>query len=697
MSIKNKIVAGAVVIAVALGMTMQASATALTMDLLLALGLSQSQASAILAATSGSTTSAYNHTITLRSGMRGSAVSALQTCLNSKGYNVGSADGSYGPMTMAGVRAFQTSKGLTADGVVGAMTGPAVSAACAVAVVPDDSDDDSDDDSSDIDLEDFIIEGGSEASVEDFDGKNGNDSDVLEGDTGKEIARFEVTWEDSDVLLERIDFMFDPATANAEDDPTNDIFEDIVLLIDGEEVDTVDASDDDNWDDDIYDGDDTDTTLDDYSLRFSGINKILKEGDEAVITVEADISSNIESAPEEWEISIPTEGMRVTDTAGITGYAGDTSDPATVTLDAEGTDNEFTVREGDDNPDASAVEVDDSNRTKVTVLEFEIEADEDGEDLQINDIGIQADLTDGTLGGSVNETYATVVYETILEIDGEEYDVDTIVATTTTATECDLSATAGNTSFAESDEDPCLEWNFEKNEVVIPSGETVIAKLIIEVNELDNTSNYDGGQILSADVDADDIDVEGDDTKEAVTDLNGAVTGDDQSLLVEGIIVTPGTMDAESISVDSTNNDYAELTIGFDVEAFGTDVWVTNLTTNTDFDDDAVVTAPTTAEGVGFHIQMTAGTATTPTATLSSTADEDASGVTFKVNEGDTETFTLQIIVPNTSGNLDDDSVRAILAGIGWDDADDNNTTADAVYTLNLTQDYKTAYGHIVD
>ena len=687
MSIKNKIVAGAVVIAVALGMTMQASATALTMDLLLALGLSQSQASAILAATSGSTTSAYNHTITLRSGMRGSAVSALQTCLNSKGYNVGSADGSYGPMTMAGVRAFQTSKGLTADGVVGAMTGPAVSAACAVAVVPDDSDDDSDDDSSDIDLEDFIIEGGSEASVEDFDGKNGNDSDVLEGDTGKEIARFEVTWEDSDVLLERIDFMFDPATANAEDDPTNDIFEDIVLLIDGEEVDTVDASDDDNWDDDIYDGDDTDTTLDDYSLRFSGINKILKEGDEAVITVEADISSNIESAPEEWEISIPTEGMRVTDTAGITGYAGDTSDPATVTLDAEGTDNEFTVRAGDDNPDADTIEVDDSSRTKVTVLEFEIEADEDGEDLQINDIGIEADFTDGASAA----TYATVVYETTLEIDGEEYDVDTVVATTTTATECDLSATAGNTSFAEGSDAPCLEWNFEKNEVVIPSGETVIAKLIIEVNEHDGVDNYGSGQILSANIDADDIDVEGDDTKEAVTDLNGAVTGKDQTLEVDALSAETGTITYSQVTTDTNGITSVDFFIPITLTAFGETFYIP---------EDVIETAEAANDDGFVYVVELGGSTTIGTdagVIESTTADEQtlSGNVWYTISEGTPEDFTIKVTVPWDGSGTSMGNVRIRLTELeGYLIADDQFADRDS-FTLTPESEFRTGYRSI--
>ncbi len=59
---------------------------------------------------------------TLRVGARGEPVRALQNRLNQLGYNVGAADGDFGPKTLAAVKAFQKAKGLTADGVVGPKT-----------------------------------------------------------------------------------------------------------------------------------------------------------------------------------------------------------------------------------------------------------------------------------------------------------------------------------------------------------------------------------------------------------------------------------------------------------------------------------------------------------------------------------------------------------------------------------------------
>lgn len=59
---------------------------------------------------------------TLRRGMENSTVKRLQERLNASGFDVGSADGKFGPRTQAAVRDFQRSQGLRADGVVGRRT-----------------------------------------------------------------------------------------------------------------------------------------------------------------------------------------------------------------------------------------------------------------------------------------------------------------------------------------------------------------------------------------------------------------------------------------------------------------------------------------------------------------------------------------------------------------------------------------------
>jgi peptidoglycan hydrolase-like protein with peptidoglycan-binding domain len=63
---------------------------------------------------------------TLRIGSRGDAVRCLQSTLNGAGFNSGPVDGAFGSVTSRAVVAFQRSRGLFVDGVVGPQTGTAL-------------------------------------------------------------------------------------------------------------------------------------------------------------------------------------------------------------------------------------------------------------------------------------------------------------------------------------------------------------------------------------------------------------------------------------------------------------------------------------------------------------------------------------------------------------------------------------------
>ncbi|CAM3780173.1 peptidoglycan-binding protein [Alicyclobacillus pomorum] len=71
--------------------------------------------------TSSSSAPAYPGTV-IQEGATGTAVKEIQNQLNHLGYNCGTADGDFGPMTVAAVKSFQQSKGLTVDGQVGPQT-----------------------------------------------------------------------------------------------------------------------------------------------------------------------------------------------------------------------------------------------------------------------------------------------------------------------------------------------------------------------------------------------------------------------------------------------------------------------------------------------------------------------------------------------------------------------------------------------
>ena len=61
----------------------------------------------------------------VKSGSNGHPVKTLQHLLRARGQNV-VVDGVFGPQTETAVKAFQGSKGLTADGIVGPVTWPAL-------------------------------------------------------------------------------------------------------------------------------------------------------------------------------------------------------------------------------------------------------------------------------------------------------------------------------------------------------------------------------------------------------------------------------------------------------------------------------------------------------------------------------------------------------------------------------------------
>lgn len=62
----------------------------------------------------------------LKQGSTGTLVSRLQTKLKNWGYYTGAVDGIYGSKTVAAVKYFQRTNGLTADGIVGAKTAAAM-------------------------------------------------------------------------------------------------------------------------------------------------------------------------------------------------------------------------------------------------------------------------------------------------------------------------------------------------------------------------------------------------------------------------------------------------------------------------------------------------------------------------------------------------------------------------------------------
>ena len=77
---------------------------------------------ASVAAVSVETVTISSNMPLITTGNSGDTVKTLQAKLNELGYDCGTVDGIYGPKTLAAVKAYQTAKGLSVDGVVGSQT-----------------------------------------------------------------------------------------------------------------------------------------------------------------------------------------------------------------------------------------------------------------------------------------------------------------------------------------------------------------------------------------------------------------------------------------------------------------------------------------------------------------------------------------------------------------------------------------------
>jgi hypothetical protein len=513
-----------------------------------------------------------------------------------------------------------------------------------------DGDDDDDDD-------DFGGSNGEEASLEDFDAKSGDDTNLEEGQEDAEVLEFEFDVEDSDVEVQRVEIV--ASSTGTEEDPW-DVFESATLWMDGDDVATIDGLDDeDQWDEwDAADGGDVG-----YSFRFNGVDTVVDMGETAEFVVSVTLQDNLDNLPESWNLSVDDNGVRALDEAGIDQYIGDEDDTVNVDLEAAGGDDELTLSENTDNPDATTLEVDESDKSDVhTLAVMDLEADTDTE---VKDFKFRVIINENQ---ALDETYANVLSDLELVIDGEVYDDYTVAAdTTATAT---------------------VTFDLDGEDIVIEAGDEVAIEINAEFNA--TSSNYDEGTTVKVDaLNAlfSTIDAEGVDSGEDLTAgaLKGSFTGDVHTLRSAGVALTSGTTEADVVEVDGAGNDRAVFSVEFEVTAFGEDFYVPF---------GAATSTAQSAEGVSYDLTdgsnaVVAGTGTT-TASLDSSADEEDGA--YIVREGETETFTLEVTYdPLTAGTY-----KAVLQQVFF--RDEATTDANATgQEASPEAAYRTGSANIID
>jgi peptidoglycan hydrolase-like protein with peptidoglycan-binding domain len=593
----------------------------------------------------------FTWTRDLKTGVTGADVMKLQQFLNSNADTRVSASGAgsvgmeteyFGPATAAAVSKFQvmhradilTPSGLVnPTGFFGPSTRAKANSLCTTAPTPTPGEDDEDE--GDTDNGDLQGEG----TLDTFEIDEADDTDIQESAEDEVIAELTMEAADGDIEVDRMTLTLAGVSTPTEADPW-DVFDTITLWVDGDEVASFDASDEDNYLDE-----------DTGEFRFTGLNLVLREDEEVEVQVAASVAGNVDDAGTDasWEISV--DEIRYFDADGVAeddDTTGDLTDAVGFDIVEVGDGEELNFSLGSGNPDATDIVVDtDAKTTGVTVMEYTIEAKEG--DIELNELSVLLTTSD---------SMQNVVDDVTLDIDGDTFDAE-------------QNATNSSSTLFTFDID---------GDVTIDDGDEVTVKVMVDFRAQEVSNNvprYANGTTIKAEVtstERDQTDAEGADD---VNDFSGSAIGKTHTLVAEGIVLPVDGVET-STDVSGDNSQTGEFTIEFEVTAVEADFYVREF-----------ATLGATTTGVTFSVEGPTGYVATSSGTISSTADEDTAGV-FTVREGETETFTLVVTVDtNITGQH-----RVSLTGVYYTD-NANGVTGSEIYTPTPAQDFRTAFRNI--
>lgn len=564
----------------------------------------------------GSSTSglycSFSFTRDLSVGATGADVMDLQKFLNSAGFTVaasgvgsaGMETSYYGSLTAQAVSKFQQAHaaeilaplGLTSGtGYFGASSRAKARMLCDSTPAPTPGDDDDDDSGSgsgdlsggegDITVTRGTVSGGS----------------MSEGESD-EVFSFEVEAEDSDVEVQRIEISFEnDETSGAQEKPWR-VFQSVSLEVDGDEIASMDVDSSSDWSE-VTGTVSGSATNDEYKVRFTGLDYVIEEDEEVEFVVVVTAQDNLDSNDDDetWNVQLTTDAVRAVDGVGINNYAPSSS--LLDTFEVESSSVTFDFSASSDNPDSSPIVVSTTTKTnKVGILVFDAEA-EDGAVM----------VEDAVITLTTSDTIADVFATLYLYMDGELVGTESVSSGTVTFDNIDLEISEGDHEF--------------------------------EVKaDLDASQNaYADGTTISATADASAWDVEAKGSGDSVT-VSTDATGNTHYLYTTtpGIVVSSTSIAKTSSIGTNVTAEQATATIKFDVTAYGQDIYIVNATNEYDTD---------TNDGVVYQVNPNTGTQPTASAVLTagSNATLQSGSTTWKVNKGNTATFTLTVNLTQAS------------------------------------------------
>jgi len=468
-----------------------------------------------------------------------------------------------------------------------------------------------------------------------------SDTEIEESAADAEVAELILEAENGDLELSRLDIALVADSGNSEDDPW-DVFENVSLWIDGDKISERQIDDRSEY-----------LSRSDGTVRFLDLDLILEEDEEVEMIVAVSVQNGVRGAGSNADWSISVEELRYFDADRVASddrSTGDLGESVNFTLVERGEGEELKFALSALSPIAQTVIVSDDQRTSnVPLLLYTIEALDNDIDLDRLFINVQTGTAD----------YEDVVSDIRLEINGQTFREDGVVST---------GSYSANNVLVEFDID---------QDITIDEDDRELVEIIVDLRA---KVGYTNGESIKAQITSAERDMTRAEGADDIEEFSGTVIGKEQILISEGIFVPVSSVQT-STEIQGDTNPYGVFTIEFDVSAVEDDFYIAPYA--------ALGVNPTTG-GAQFAVETAAlVTPTTVSAVLDATADEDSSGV-FVVREGETETFTLTVVIdPAVAENY-----RVALEQIFFSN-NSNGVTGVTAYELQPANTFKTRYRFI--
>lgn len=467
-----------------------------------------------------------------------------------------------------------------------------------------------------------------------------SDTKLREGASDEAIAELALEAKNGDIRIDRMDIKLVADSGNTEKDPW-DTFETLSLIVDGEEVATKDINDRRDF-----------LNRTSGIVRFTGLDLVLPEDEEIEAQIAVSVRSNVKGAgtASTWNVSV--DRIRYFDRDRVSNddtSTGDLRDSVAFDIVERGEGEELKFALGSNNPDRTDIIVNTAKRTtNKTVLEYTIEA-VDG-DIELDTLFVNIET------GTAN--FTDVVHDVRMLVGSKTFRKE---AVTTTGSYSPKSA--------------LVSFDID-GDITIDEGDKETIKVVVDLKA---QTAYANGETLRAQVtslERNETVAEGSDD---VTLFSGSAVGKSHRLLADGIVIPTDSVEFTS-NTQGQNDTTGVFTVEFDVQAVEGDFYIAEY---------ASTTADTTTGGVRFTIDAAAGTPTSVSAVLASSAREDTDGV-FTVREGRTETFTLTIVVDASAAGQHRVTLEDVLFS-----SNSNGVTGAETYTTSSSQDYRSPYQFI--